>query len=94
MFARSVTAHGVLEDSGFDLALLDTRSLGELLFSDSALERGPIEVYRHPAASPPVEVRVEGLWGRHSWFSRGAFGVLVAEVFLLGLWDQAGITDI
>ncbi|EMX6257476.1 chorismate lyase [Pseudomonas aeruginosa] len=94
VFARSVAARNALEGSGFDLALLGTRSLGELLFSDSAFERGPIEVCRYPAAGLPAEVRAEGLWGRRSRFSRGALGVLVAEVFLPSLWDQAGIADV
>ncbi len=74
VFARSVAARSALEGSGFDLALLGTRSLGELLFSDSAFERGPIEVCRYPAAGLPAEVRAEGLWGRRSRFSRGALG--------------------
>lgn len=94
MFARSVAARSAWKSSGFDLALLGTRSLGELLFSDSAFERGPIEVCRYPAAGLPAEVRAEGLWGRRSRFSRGALGVLVAEVFLPRLWDQAGIADV
>ncbi|HCF0249677.1 TPA: chorismate lyase, partial [Pseudomonas aeruginosa] len=47
-----------------------------------------------PAAGLPAEVRAEGLWGRRSRFSRGALGVLVAEVFLPSLWDQAGIADV
>lgn len=93
MFARSVAARSALEGSGFDLALLGTRSLGELLFSDSAFERGPIEVCRYPAAGLPAEVRAEGLWGRRSRFS-AALGVLVAEVYLPRLWDQAGIADV
>lgn len=94
VFARSVAARSALEGSGFDLALLGTRSLGELLFSDSAFERGPIEVCRYPAAGLPAEVHAEGLWGRRSRFSRGALGVLVAEVYLPRLWDQAGIADV
>lgn len=93
MFARSVAARSALEGSGFDLALLGTRSLGELLFSDSAFERGPIEVCRYPAAGLPAEVRAEGLWGRRSRF-RGALGVLVAGGVLPSLWDQAGIADV
>ncbi|MGC3535183.1 chorismate lyase, partial [Pseudomonas aeruginosa] len=57
VFARSVAARSALQGSGFDLALLGTRSLGELQFSDSAFERGPIEVCRFPAAGLPAEVR-------------------------------------
>lgn len=74
VFARSVAARSALEGSGFDLALLGSRSLGELLFSDSAFERGPIEVCRYPAAGLPAEVRAEGLWGRRSRFSAARSG--------------------
>ncbi|UVE17729.1 chorismate lyase [Pseudomonas sp. LS44] len=88
VFARSVAAREALEGSGFDLSLLGSRSLGELLFSDRAFARGPIEVCRYPATWLPAEVRAEGLWARRSCFSRGALGVLVAEVFLPTLWQQ------
>ena len=88
VFARSVAARSALEGSGFDLRLLGTRSLGELLFSDRAFQRGPIEVCRYPAASLPAEVRAERLWGRRSCFSRDGLGVLVAEVFLPTLWHR------
>lgn len=88
VFARSVAARSALEGSGFDLRLLGTRSLGELLFSDRAFQRGPIEVCRYPAASLPAEVRAERLWGRRSCFSRDGLGVLVAEVFLPSLWHR------
>lgn len=67
---------------------MGTRSLGELLFSDRAFLRGPIEVCRYPAASLPAEVRAERLWGRRSCFSRDGLGVLVAEVFLPTLWQR------
>ncbi|MNO46096.1 Chorismate pyruvate-lyase [compost metagenome] len=88
VFARSVAARSALEGSGFDLRLLGSRSLGELLFSDRAFARGPIEVCRYPAACLPPAVRAERLWGRRSCFSRGALGVLVAEVFLPAFWQQ------
>ncbi|WP_187669733.1 chorismate lyase [Zestomonas carbonaria] len=90
VFARSVAARGALEGSGFDLSLLGSRSLGELLFSDRAFTRGPIEVTRYPAAWLPAEVREERLWSRRSCFVRDALGVLVAEVYLPALWDEVG----
>ncbi|MBO3277331.1 chorismate lyase [Pseudomonas sp. Milli4] len=88
VFARSVAARSALEGSGFDLSLLGSRSLGELLFSDRAFHRGAIEVCRYPAACLPPTVRSERLWGRRSCFSRGSLGVLVAEVFLPAFWQQ------
>ncbi|PAU55032.1 chorismate--pyruvate lyase family protein [Pseudomonas indica] len=89
VFARSVAARSALEGSGLALGELGSRSLGELLFSDRAFFRGPIEVTRYPAAWLPAEVRAERLWGRRSCFRRGELGVLVAEVFLPALWHKA-----
>lgn len=91
VFARSVAARSVLEGSGLDLHQLGSRSLGELLFSDRAFDRGAIEVARYPAPWLPIDVREERLWGRRSCFSRGELGVLVAEIFLPALWRQAGV---
>lgn len=91
VFARSVAARSALQGSGLNLAELGSRSLGELLFSDRAFDRGAMQVCRYPAAWLPAEARAERLWGRRSCFSRGALGVLVAEVFLPAFWVAAGI---
>ncbi|MBT8765957.1 chorismate lyase [Pseudomonas boanensis] len=94
VFARSVAARSALEGSGLDLHQLGSRSLGELLFSDRAFDRGAMEVARYPAAWLPSEVRDERLWGRRSCFTRGELGVLVAEIFLPALWRAAGIETV
>lgn len=94
VFARSVAARSALEGSGLALGELGSRSLGELLFSDRAFARGPIEVTRYPAAWLPAEVRAERLWGRRSCFRRGDLAVLVAEIFLPTLWQHAGIEPV
>ncbi len=91
VFARSVAARSSLEGSGLALRELGSRSLGELLFSDRAFARGAIEVSRYPAAWLPSAVRAERLWARRSSFNRGGLAVLVAEVFLPTLWQQAQI---
>ncbi|NQD96911.1 chorismate lyase, partial [Pseudomonas sp. CrR25] len=91
VFARSVAARSALEGSGLGLDQLGSRSLGELLFSDRAFDRGPLQACRYPAAWLPTEVRAERLWARRSCFSRGSLGVLVAEVFLPAFWLAAGI---
>ncbi|WP_159973904.1 chorismate lyase [Pseudomonas sp. 8Z] len=91
VFARSVAARSALEGSGLNLAELGSRSLGELLFSDRAFDRGELQACRYPAAWLPDAVREERLWARRSCFSRGALGVLVAEVFLPDFWRAAGI---
>lgn len=91
VFARSVAARSALEGSGLDLAHLGNRSLGELLFSDQAFNRGPLEACHYPAAWLPPAVRAEQLWARRSRFSRGTLALLVVEVFLPSLWQQVAV---
>jgi chorismate lyase len=92
VFARSVAARQALEQSGLDLPHLGSRSLGELLFSDPAFSRGPLQARRYPAAWLPQDVRQSQLWARRSCFSQDKLRVLVTEVFLPALWQAARIT--
>lgn len=91
VFARSVAAREALEGFAPVLAELGRRPLGELLFSDPAFARGPLQATRYPPAGLPAAVRRSGLWGRRSCFRRGVLTVLVAEVFLPDLWRYQGI---
>ncbi|WP_300732431.1 chorismate lyase [Pseudomonas sp.] len=86
VFARSVAAKSSLEGGGLNMDELGTRSLGELLFSDHAFERGELQVCHYPSAALPLADRADNLWARRSCFVRGALSVLVAEVFLPNLW--------
>ncbi len=88
VFARSVATREALDGSGLDLAHLGSRSLGELLFSDQAFNRGPLQVCHYPASWLPGAVRAEQLWARRSCFSRGSLALLVVEVFLPSLWQH------
>ncbi len=88
VFARSVAARSALQDSGLDLQTLGSRSLGELLFSDNAFQRGELEACRYPADWLPPQHHDEQLWARRSCFRRGELAVLVAEVFLADFWPQ------
>ncbi|SHL32951.1 chorismate--pyruvate lyase family protein [Phytopseudomonas punonensis] len=90
VFARSVAAREALQNSGFDLQRLGSRSLGELLFSDQAFTRGELQVCRYPAAWLPVDTAQDSLWARRSCFRREQLAVLVAEVFLPDFWNAAG----
>ncbi|MCQ4286704.1 chorismate lyase [Pseudomonas stutzeri] len=92
VFARSVAAREALERSGLDLPHLGNRSLGELLFSDPAFARGPLQARRYPEAWLPPDVRQPQLWARRSCFSQEELRVVVAEVFLPALWRAARIT--
>lgn len=86
VFARSVAARSALEHDGLHMDELGTRSLGELLFSDKAFARGPLQVCHYPAQWLPETDAQPGLWGRRSCFSRGILSILVAEVFLPTAW--------
>ncbi|HDZ58418.1 MAG TPA: chorismate lyase [Pseudomonas xinjiangensis] len=89
VFARSVAPRDTLDLAGLDLANLGTRSLGEILFTDSRIVRGPIEISRYPSAWLPAEWRSEHCWARRSRFSNDQLQLLVCEVFLDG-WPPAG----
>ena len=86
VFARSVAARSALEQDGLHMDELGTRSLGELLFSDRAFARGPLQICRYPAQWLPDPDTAQGLWGRRSSFTRGPLSILVAEVFLPTVW--------
>jgi len=87
VFARSVAARAALQAGGLHIDELGTRSLGELLFSDPAFERGPLQICRYPASWLPACDAMPGLWARRSCFSRGPLTLVVAEVFLPDLWN-------
>jgi chorismate--pyruvate lyase len=86
VFARSVAARSALDHDGLDMEALGTRSLGELLFSDRAFVRGPMQVCRYPVAWLPAADAQEALWARRSCFRRAGLSILVAEIFLPLVW--------
>jgi chorismate lyase len=88
VFARSVAPLTILQAANLNLADLGTRSLGELLFNDAQMPRGPIEVSRYPADWIPQRVRSQGCWARRSRFGTAPLQLLVCEVFLNG-WPPA-----
>lgn len=90
VYARSVAGREALEGSGIDLAGLGSRSLGELLFSDSAFARGALQACRYPAEWLPAPAPAAWLWARRSCFRRDALAVLVCEVFLPAFWQALG----
>lgn len=93
VYARSVASQASLQESDFDLACLGTRSLGELLFSDQAFERGVIEICQlTPKILPdtllPFTSDASTLWARRSCFSKEPLKILVAEAFLPAFWQH------
>ena len=93
VFARSVAARSALEQDGLHMDQLGTRSLGELLFSDKAFQRGPMQVCRYPADGLPDDDAQQALWARRSCFRRAGLSILVAEVFLPTLWRAIEVAD-
>lgn len=93
VFARSVAAREALLNSGLHMDELGTRSLGELLFSDPAFDRGPLQVRGYPRQWLPDADRTGGLWARRSCFRRGDLSILVAEVFLPAFWNALRTED-
>lgn len=90
VFARSVAGKSSLQEGGLNMDELGNRSLGELLFSDQAFERGALQVCHYPRNWLPQADQVDHLWARRSRFVRGKLSVLVAEVFLPKLWAALG----
>lgn len=92
VFARSIATQASLEQSGFPLAELGTRPLGEVLSLHEAFVRGQLHTCAYPAAWLPAPYQQHNAWARRSCFSKGALEVLVCEVFLPDLWRFQGIT--
>lgn len=87
VFARTVADLQAFNAVGVHLENLGSRSLGELLFSDPRIRRGPIEISPYPADWLPASVRAEHCWARRSRFTSERLQLLVCEVFLPG-WPR------
>jgi chorismate--pyruvate lyase len=68
---------------------LGNQSLGEMLFTDPSLQRGPIQVARllpdmaqYAMATRDIDARPDCLWARRSCFYLNGKALLVSEVFL------------
>jgi chorismate--pyruvate lyase len=98
VFAHSVIDARALAGGWRWLAGLGTRPLGEALFSDPRVRRGPL-AFRQLRAPDPRYLHAasalaarglpvpSGLWARRSVFSAGQWQLLVTEVFLPAVAD-------
>ncbi len=89
VFARTIIPASSLRGPARRLSMLGTKPLGEVLFSDPRMRRGPIEVARlqprHPlfvAATASLADRPDSLWGRRTIFYLAGAPLLVNEIFL------------
>jgi len=96
VFARSVIPMATLAGARSRLGPLDSRPLGEVLFTDPTTVRGPVEVARidrchelYPHAIPNDGDHAPMIWGRRSVFRIHNHALLVAEIFLPSLSEPA-----
>ncbi|WP_237059715.1 chorismate--pyruvate lyase family protein [Microbulbifer sediminum] len=86
VYARSVLPEQTLRGPSRQLRQLDTRPLGELLFSEPGIRRGPIMLNRqrrNPRCTlPELAGEADLAWGRRSTFWLRRRPLLVAETFL------------
>ncbi len=79
VFARTVMPPKTLVGRYRRLAHLGNRPLGELLFSDPGVRRGPLELVSLPEFPLPGR---RPFWGRRSVFQAGGRPLLVSEFFM------------
>ncbi|HAS51793.1 MAG TPA: chorismate lyase [Gammaproteobacteria bacterium] len=92
VFARTLVPMATLRGRGRRLTQLGSRPLGEVLFTDPKVQRGPVEIARivagqrlHQRAFAEMTPSLEALWGRRSIFQRDGQPLLVCEIFLPAL---------
>ena len=92
VYARSVLPLRSLQGKSRYLRSLDSRPLGELLFSEPGISRGPIELNhlrRNPYCQlPELALETQNAWGRRSTFWLRDKPLLVAETFLSAFQPQ------
>ncbi|MCP5158159.1 MAG: chorismate lyase [Gammaproteobacteria bacterium] len=92
VFARTLIPSATLRSRGRRLTQLGSRPLGEVLFSDPDMQRGPMEIARivtgqrlHQRAFVGFVAPPETIWGRRSVFRIDGQPLLVCEIFLPNL---------
>jgi chorismate--pyruvate lyase len=89
VFARTLIPTATLRGRGRRLTQLGSRPLGEVLFTDPDVRRGPVEIARigvgqrlHQRAFAGFAESPEAIWGRRSLFHMDKQPLLVCEIFL------------
>jgi len=89
VFARTLIPAATLRGRGRRLTQLGSRPLGEVLFTDPNVRRGPMEIARivpgqrlHQRAFAGFTEPPEVIWGRRSLFRMDGRPLLVCEIFL------------
>lgn len=89
VFARTLIPASTLRGRGRRLTRLGSRPLGEVLFADHSVRRGPVEVARigpdqrlHHLAFANCSEPPDAIWARRSLFWMNSRPLLVCEIFL------------
>lgn len=89
VFARTLIPSQTLSGRGRRLTRLGARPLGEVLFADPSVWRGPVEIARiatgqrlHQRAFAGFGEPSDAIWGRRSVFQIDGCPLLVCEIFL------------
>lgn len=89
MFARTVFPRETLTDEQEELAHLNTRSLGSVLFKDPTMQRSEFEIAKidpdttwHHIITQHTQQELGALWARRSRFMVQQKPLLLTEVFL------------
>ncbi|HRD65897.1 MAG TPA: chorismate lyase [Candidatus Competibacter sp.] len=89
VFARTLIPSQTLSGRGRRLTRLGARPLGEVLFADPNVWRGPVEIARiaasqllHQRAFAGFAEPPDAIWGRRSVFQIDGCPLLVCEIFL------------
>ncbi len=72
VFARSVIP---LTDDTQEILNIGSKPLGEILFNDPSIKRGPMQI-----------TQIDNIWGRRSTFTIGETKLLVSEFFMEELY--------
>lgn len=90
VYARSVLPLASLRGANRRLGRMANRSLGAELFRHPAAQRDAVWVARIPGESLPETAGAghNEVWGRQSLFRKRGKPLLVAEIFLPGLWER------
>lgn len=95
VYARTVIPLATFQAMKHRFNSLGAKPLGELLFTDPSVKRGPIEVaclkpgqWLYEMALLEQDDRPDDLWGRRSYFYLGGKILLVNEIFLPTLTES------
>ena len=97
VFAHTIMPQALFEDGVNDLANLQDRPLGSVIFNDPKFLRQPFELIALPVDNSLLsDLRIavsQPVWGRRSIFNYQEYKMMIAEVFLPFSPAYAGLSD-